>query len=74
MRRLAIAQLGSKGEVDEREFAKRVARLAIQIYAADADAANAYDQVLAAFAEGVVQILIDMKAPGCKWLTAGEAA
>ena len=130
LRRLAIAQLGSKGEVDEREFAKRVARLAIQTcvpaalraaarrltgghptkllalaakceaepteanareankaaaaaayaanaaadaaaYAYAAAAAYAYaDQILAAFAEGVVQILIEMKAPGCKWLEA----
>ena len=35
-----------------------------------ADAAASADQILAAFAEGVVQILIEMKAPGCKWLEA----
>jgi hypothetical protein len=34
---------------------------------ADADAA-ARDKVLGDFAEAVVQILIDMKAPGCQWL------
>lgn len=33
-------------------------------------AAAAHDGVLAAFAESVVQILIDMKAPGCAWLEA----
>jgi hypothetical protein len=37
-------------------------------YAADADAADARDKSFAAFAEGVVQILIDLKAPGCAWL------
>jgi hypothetical protein len=184
LRRLAIAQLGSAGALDEKEFAKRCARLAIQTsvptalraaasiakgerkerllaaadlcerepteanarsakdaaatYAADAaayaayaaygaaDAAAAYaayaatyaaygaadaassaadayaaayaaadaaadaaayaatyaadaaaDRSLAAFAEGVVQILIEMNAPGCQylWITeSGEAA
>jgi hypothetical protein len=39
--------------------------------AADAAAAaDAYDEVLATFAENVVQILIEMKAPGCQWLEA----
>ena len=132
LRRLAIAQLGSAGALDEKDFAKRVSRLAIQscvpqalraaarlfkgdkkdamLNAADlcereptienaraartaaadassaaayaayaaasaadadayaADAAYARDTSLAAFAEGVVQILIEMKAPGCEWL------
>ena len=133
LRRLALAQLGSAGHLDEKEFAKRCARLAIQTsvptalraaasiargerkerllaaaatceqnptrenaleaktaaadaaayaaYAADAAAyaagaadAAAYaadadaDRSLAAFAEGVVQILVEMKAPGCEWL------
>jgi hypothetical protein len=36
-------------------------------YAA-ADATYARDRSLTAFAEGVVQILIEMKAPGCEWL------
>jgi hypothetical protein len=130
MRRLAIAQLGSKDTVDAKEFSVRVARMTIQIvvpsalrsaarmltgkhptallalalkceaepteanarearaaayaaadaaYAANAaanaanaaayaaNAANA-DDMLARFAEGVVQILIDMKAPGVQWL------
>jgi len=133
LRRLALAQLGSAGNLDEREFAKRCARLAIQTsvpvalraaasiasgerkekllaaaatceqnptrenaleakkiaadaYDAYADAAYAAayadaayaaayaayaadaDRSLAAFAEGVVQILVEMKAPGCEWL------
>jgi hypothetical protein len=148
LRRLAIAQLGSAGVLDEKDFARRVSRLAIQscvpqalraaarlfkgtkkdellnaadlcereptadnaraarkiansasaaaasaaaasaaaaaayaayaaaayatyaAYAAYADAAarSARDTSLAAFAEGVVQILIEMKAPGCEWL------
>jgi hypothetical protein len=42
--------------------------------AADAYAAAKRDAVLADFAEGVVQILIDMKAPGCVWLELTEAA
>ena len=136
LRRLALIQLGSAGVLDEREFAKRCARLAIQTcipaafraaagvlkspakeqllkyadlcereptrenaiaakneaktaaadaaaaYAAaaaayaydaayadaDADAYAARDKSLAAFAEGVVQILVDMKVPGVQWL------
>jgi hypothetical protein len=167
LRRLALAQLGSLGHLDDKEFAKRVARLAITksvpialraaasiqkdekhkaalceaanrcekegtreaaleakkaaaaAYAdaayADADAAyaavdaaayaayaavDAYaayaavdaaayaayaavdaaayaasrDKILAVFAEDVVQVLIDMKAPGCQWLDLAEAA
>ena len=52
-------------------------------YAAYADAADAAaaayaaaaarDKSLADFAEGVVQILIEMKAPGCQWLALTEA-
>jgi hypothetical protein len=132
LRRLAVAQLGSRDALDDREFAKRVAKLAIQMcvpvalraaasihkdpmhaqvlrdaanvceregtrdsalaarevaqdarraaadaaYAAYADAAAAYarDKVLSDFAEGVVQILIEMKAPGCEWLPLTEVA
>ncbi len=140
LRRLAVAQLGSRDVLDDREFAKRVAKLAItksvplalraaasiqkdpdhkakliaaasrcetegtKAYAAathaDADAAAAAaaaaaathadaaayaatdaaakkkkrDGVLSEFAEDVVQILIEMKAPGCQWLALTEAA
>jgi hypothetical protein len=148
LRRLAVAQLGSNGNLDKREFALRVSRLAIMTVvpvalrcaakahleekhktalelaadrcvkegtgdaayaaarAADAaftydaayaayaaaraaDAAFTYDaayaaeiaftaaraasdKVLADFAEGVVQILVSMGAPGCRWLALTE--
>jgi hypothetical protein len=36
--------------------------------AADAYAARARDRVLAEYAEWIVEILIDMQAPGCQWL------
>ena len=155
LRRLAVAQLGSRDFLDDVEFVKRVAVLAIRLSvptalraaasihkdpkhqqamrdaankcetdptrenaldaskiaraaaaaaaAADADAdadadaaaaaaaaaayadayADAYayayayaarDKSLADFAEGVVQILIEMKAPGCQWLSLTEIA
>jgi hypothetical protein len=41
---------------------------------AAAAAANARDTSLADFCEGVVQILIEMDAPGCEWLFLTEAA
>lgn len=122
LRRLAVAQLGSKGALDEPEFVRRVvdvsirrvvpralrsaakvnpkhaealeaaavqceregtreaaengrqvARAADAVAAAAADAvAAAYarvrDRTLAEFADDVVEILIDLKAPGCQWL------
>ena len=138
LRRLAVAQLGSRDFLDDVEFVKRVAVLAIRLSvptalraaasihkdpkhqqamrdaankcetdptranaldankvaryayaaaayaAADAYAAAAYaaaaadaatrDKSLADFAEGVVQILIEMKAPGCQWLVLTEIA
>ena len=43
-------------------------------YAADAAAYAAADRSLADFAEGVVQILIEMHAPGCQWLWMTEEA
>lgn len=138
LRRLAVIQLGSKGFLGEKEFAKRCAELAIKTCvptalraaasinkdpkhkqalldaanrceiegtqqsaldargaaraahaaayaaayaaaaadaAADAHAAaDAYDKILSDFAEGVVQILIDMDVPGCEWLPLTELA
>ena len=150
LRRLAVAQLGSRDVLDDREFVKRVATLTIRLsvpvalraaasvhenpkhqealreaankcereptpesarearlvaqeaqkatadttadtYAAaayatttDANASAAYasayasadarDKLLADFAEGVVQILIEMNAPGCEWLPLTEIA
>ena len=132
LRRLAVAQLGSLGHLDETEFRKRIVDLAIRksvpsalrsaasvcknekhkaalckaanrcekegtrqaainartvamVAGAAADAANsaaalvadaaaARDKSLADYAECVVQILIEMKAPGCQWLPLTEAA
>jgi hypothetical protein len=137
LRRLAVAQLGSRGHLDDKEFTRRVVELAIRksvpiafraaasihpnpehqsallnaalkceaeptkdsalearqvgraaYAAAAADAAadaaayaaaaadaksKARDKVLSDFAEDVVQILIEMKAPGCQWLALTEA-
>jgi hypothetical protein len=42
--------------------------------AADAAAYAARDKQLSDYCEGVVQILIDMGAPGCEWLSLTEAA
>jgi hypothetical protein len=128
LRRLAVAQLGSAGVLDEREFVRRVIDMTIRkavpiglraaaqrnrkhadaletaavrceqegtraackaaqkvasasaAYAADAASAasaasaaayawaQARDRVLSEYAEWVVEILIDMQAPGCQWL------
>lgn len=119
LRRLAVAQLGSAGVLDEAEFVRRVVDMTIRravpislraaarqnpafaerleacavrcevtgtreacqeaervarAAAAAADAAYAYaaastrDRVLAQYGEWVVQILIDLNAPGCQWL------
>jgi hypothetical protein len=93
LRRLALAQLGSAGELDELEFADRVTKMALRKYisysrdhpvfshpeasvrtsfvvrAVSADAPyNDRYTVLSDFAEDVVQILIEMNAPGCQWL------
>jgi hypothetical protein len=130
LRRLAVAQLGSAGVLDDREFTRRVVEMTIRkavpvglraaakknpafadrleaaavrceqegtreasrhareiasaasaaaadaanaaaaadAAAADADADRTRDRVLAAYAEWVVEILIEMDAPGCQWL------
>ncbi len=55
--------------------AASAARAATAAAAADAAAAYAtYDKSLAAYAKAVVQILIEMNAPGCQWLGLAEAA
>ncbi len=119
LRRLAVVQLGSRNVLDDKEFAKRVATLAIKTCvprapraaaswhpqanphkqklldeadkcaregtqeaaerAAEAAAAAARsaaraDAELALFAEDVVQLLVDMKAPGAKWLALTEVS
>ena len=65
---------------DAAAYAAAYAAAAAAAYAADADAYAAYaadafkkrsvtrDKLLAAFCEKVVQVLIEMKAPGCQWL------
>jgi hypothetical protein len=125
LRRLALAQLGSRDQLAEKEFVRRVVDIALRkscpqalrsaatacrnknhvaaliaaaarcetegtheaalearacastINTAAANAAAAYaayaadaarDKSLAAYAESVVQLLIEMKAPGCQWL------
>jgi hypothetical protein len=105
LRRLGVAQLGSAGVLDEREFIRRVVEMTIRRAmpvglraaaslnpkhagaleaaavrceregtreaaeaAAYAAAAVARDRVLAQYAEWVVEILIDMRAPGCEFL------
>ena len=67
LERLALAQLGSNKDFDNIEFARRVAAAAGR-WSAAAAAAAVYDKVLSDCAEDVVQILIAMNAPGCKWL------
>ena len=110
MRRLALAQLGSAGVVDDHDFNRRVIEVVIRRFvpialraaasvrnkqehkdsleqaavrcelegnqeaaraaseAASEAARAASDRILAEFAECVVQVLIEMKAPGCQWL------
>ena len=59
-----LLALALKCEAEPTEANAREARTAANAAAA----ADARDGILAAFAEGVVQILIDMKAPGAAWL------
>jgi hypothetical protein len=54
-------------------YADAAAYAAADAAAAAYAAADARDKSLADFAEGVVQILIEMKAPGCQWLALTEA-
>ena len=120
LRRLAVAQLGSKDNLDEKAFVARLVDYAIRTSvplalraaasvqkdsnhkarlllaanrcekegtqksaqnartAAAAAAAYAYadaavrDKALGDYAEAVVQILIDLKVPGCQWLPLTE--
>ena len=73
-----VAELFAIGQATAEELSKaRLAAGAAADAAADAADAAAYaadaaartrDRVLAEYAEWVVEILIDMKAPGCQWL------
>jgi hypothetical protein len=86
MRRVAIAQLGTNNAIDEREFVNRIAPLGAEYpadkarhviwqvhMAAGLQRADA-DKILSEFAEKIVQILIDLKSPGCQWLYLTEDA
>ena len=44
------------------------ARAAAEAAAAAAEAAEERDRILSLFAEEIVQVLIELKAPGCEWL------
>ena len=84
LKRLAVAQLGSLGVLDDAEFRRRVIGMTIRKTvpvglraaatrnptraAAYAASARTRDRMLAEYAEHAVQILIDMGAPGCQWL------
>jgi hypothetical protein len=48
--------------------AASAASAAARFSASEAARAEAQDKLLSDFAEGVVQVLIEMKAPGCQWL------
>lgn len=62
----AYAAAAADDADDAAVFAAAAAAYADAAYAAAR--AQKRDEVLAAFAEDVVQILVDMKAPGCEWL------
>jgi hypothetical protein len=97
LRRVAIAQLGSKGRLNDKIFIRALAKLArkwapdanaaadaaahaaADVAAAAAAAAAAHhaanaarDKCLAKCAEDVVQLLISLDIPGCKWLSLTE--
>jgi hypothetical protein len=59
------ADAAADADADAAAAAAAYAAVYAAVYA-DADAART--KILSDFAEGVVQILIDMKAPGCQWL------
>ena len=69
----AAVRCGAEGTREACAAACAAASAAASAYAsaaaaADAAAASARDARLGAFAEMVVEILIDLKAPGCQWL------
>ena len=68
---LSTAKAGGTGGYDY-VYADAAAYAAADAAAAAYAAADARDKSLADFAEGVVQILIEMKAPGCQWLALTE--
>jgi hypothetical protein len=73
----AYADAYASADADAAAYAYASADAAAAAYAdayaaGAADAGAARDKSLADFAEGVVQILIEMKAPGCRWLALTE--
>jgi hypothetical protein len=68
----AAAAANAANAADAANAAANAANAAANAYAATYATAyataNAAEQVLVTFAENVVQILIEMKAPGCQWL------
>lgn len=64
----AAVRCEQEGTREAAQGAKQVARPAAAAYAYDAADAAARDKSLASYAEWVVEILIDMQAPGCRWL------
>ena len=75
----ADADAAAAAAAADAAYAAAAADAAVDAAAAvDADAVDAYaaarDKSLADYAEAVVQILIEMKAPGCQWLALTEAA
>jgi len=76
----AYAAYAAAYAADAAAYAADAAAAAAAYAYADADAADAAaaarsaarDKSLSAFAEEVVQILIDMQAPGCQWLALTE--
>jgi hypothetical protein len=86
MRRVAIAQLGTRNTIDDREFAKRIAPSGVEpltdmvrhaawkVHTAAGLQMASADKILSDFAEKIVQILIELKSPGCQWLYLTEAA
>ena len=64
----AAVRCETEGTREACDSARAVAHAADAAYAAYAAYARARDRALAAYAEWVVEILIDMQAPGCQWL------
>jgi len=73
----AYAAYAYAADAADAAYAAAAASAAADAYAAAAayaaDAAKKRDSILSAFAEDVVQILIDMKAPGAQWLDLAPA-
>jgi len=67
-RKTALEASAKRCELEGTESAARSAESAARSAAEAAAESAAIDTVLSDFAENVVQVLIEMKAPGCQWL------